>query len=154
MAFFVTFIELANLIFINIIIAFIIDTYQSIDLTLKAESDARRLQNRKINPVSAEDGNNSLLKELNNNPAQFTRIMEILNQQQEKNESVFDEEPADASLSRSATTNQTTGSDSLRRQSKNWFGTGLGMLMSRRARSDGQPQFSRQQLERLATLAV
>ena len=35
--YFVTFIELANLIFINIIIAFIIDTYQSIDLTLKAE---------------------------------------------------------------------------------------------------------------------
>ena len=39
--YFVTFIELANLIFINIIIAFIIDTYQSIDLTLKAESEAR-----------------------------------------------------------------------------------------------------------------
>lgn len=40
--YFITFIELANLIFINIIIAFIIDTYQSIDLTLKAESDARK----------------------------------------------------------------------------------------------------------------
>ena len=45
-AFFVTFIELANLIFINIIIAFIIDTYQSIDLTLKAESDAKKLKNK------------------------------------------------------------------------------------------------------------
>ena len=82
-AFFVTFIELANLIFINIIIAFIIDTYQSIDLTLKAESDARKLKNKKINPETAEAGSNSLLRELNNNPAQFTRIMEILNQQQE-----------------------------------------------------------------------
>jgi len=39
--YFVSFIELANLIFINIIIAFIIDTYQSIDLTLKAESEAK-----------------------------------------------------------------------------------------------------------------
>jgi len=39
--YFIVFIELANLIFINIIIAFIIDTYQSIDLTLKAERDAK-----------------------------------------------------------------------------------------------------------------
>lgn len=45
--YFVAFIELANLIFINIIIAFIIDTYQSIDLTLKAEGEARRIKNKK-----------------------------------------------------------------------------------------------------------
>lgn len=70
--YFVTFIELANLIFINIIIAFIIDTYQSIDLTLKAESEARQLKNRRqsksSNPMD-DESSNSLLKELNNNPA-------------------------------------------------------------------------------------
>ena len=32
--FFITFMQLANLIFVNIIIAFVIDTYQSIDETL------------------------------------------------------------------------------------------------------------------------
>lgn len=46
--YFVSFIELANLIFINIIIAFIIDTYQSIDLTLKAESEAKEQKNKKV----------------------------------------------------------------------------------------------------------
>lgn len=35
--FFITFMQLANLIFVNIIIAFVIDTYQSIDETLEAE---------------------------------------------------------------------------------------------------------------------
>jgi len=39
--YFITFMELANLIFVNIIIAFVIDTYQSIDETLRAEQDAR-----------------------------------------------------------------------------------------------------------------
>ena len=82
-SYFVTFIELANLIFINIIIAFIIDTYQSIDLTLKAESEAKKLKNKQNNPTSTKQGMNSLLKELNNNPAQFTRIMEILNGMQD-----------------------------------------------------------------------
>ena len=33
-----------------------------------------------------EDSSNSLLKELNNNPAQFTRIMEILNKLQDDGE--------------------------------------------------------------------
>ena len=45
-------ITFANLIFINIIIAFIIDTYQSIDLTLKAESDAKKLKNKANNSAS------------------------------------------------------------------------------------------------------
>lgn len=35
--------ELANLIFVNIIIAFVIDTYQSIDETLRAEQDAKEM---------------------------------------------------------------------------------------------------------------
>ena len=33
--------QLANLIFVNIIIAFVIDTYQSIDETLEAERQAK-----------------------------------------------------------------------------------------------------------------
>ena len=39
--YFITFVELANLIFVNIIIAFVIDTYQSIDETLEAEQEAK-----------------------------------------------------------------------------------------------------------------
>ena len=42
--FFITFMQLANLIFVNIIIAFVIDTYQSIDETLTAEKDAKDMQ--------------------------------------------------------------------------------------------------------------
>jgi hypothetical protein len=42
--FFITFMLLANLIFVNIIIAFVIDTYQSIDETLEAEKDAKNLK--------------------------------------------------------------------------------------------------------------
>ena len=41
--YFVTFMQLANLIFVNIIIAFVIDTYQSIDETLEAEREAREM---------------------------------------------------------------------------------------------------------------
>jgi len=52
-AYFSTFIELANLIFINIIIAFIIDTYQSIDNTLKAESEVQKLKTKKPSHVDA-----------------------------------------------------------------------------------------------------
>ena len=85
--YFITFMQLANLIFVNIIIAFVIDTYQSIDETLEAEREAKEMQHSE----DGEDGNslksqgkqNSLLQELNNNPAQFTRIMEILNQLQD-----------------------------------------------------------------------
>ena len=44
--YFVTFMELANLIFVNIIIAFVIDTYQSIDETLEAEQEARESKNQ------------------------------------------------------------------------------------------------------------
>lgn len=81
--YFVTFMQLANLIFVNIIIAFVIDTYQSIDETLKAESEAKELN---ANPEERmKQPSNSLLQELNNNPTQFTRIMEILNQLQEQN---------------------------------------------------------------------
>jgi len=39
--YFITFMQLANLIFVNIIIAFVIDTYQSIDETLTAEEEQR-----------------------------------------------------------------------------------------------------------------
>ena len=79
--YFVTFMQLANLIFVNIIIAFVIDTYQSIDETLKAEQEAKELN---ANPDERmKQPSNSLLQELNNNPTQFTRIMEILNQLQE-----------------------------------------------------------------------
>ena len=42
----------------------------------------RRQQARGANPM-ADEPSNSLLKELNNNPAQFTRIMEILNKLQD-----------------------------------------------------------------------
>ena len=41
--YFVTFMELSNLIFVNIIIAFVIDTYQSIDETLAAEVEAKEM---------------------------------------------------------------------------------------------------------------
>ena len=41
--FFITFMQLANLIFVNIIIAFVIDTYQSIDETLQAEIEAKEM---------------------------------------------------------------------------------------------------------------
>ena len=44
--YFITFMELANLIFVNIIIAFVIDTYQSIDETLAAEVEAKEMSNR------------------------------------------------------------------------------------------------------------
>ena len=43
--FFITFMQLANLIFVNIIIAFVIDTYQSIDETLEAEQEAKNINN-------------------------------------------------------------------------------------------------------------
>lgn len=41
--FFISFMQLANLIFVNIIIAFVIDTYQSIDETLEAEIEAKEM---------------------------------------------------------------------------------------------------------------
>lgn len=43
LVYFVTFMELSNLIFVNIIIAFVIDTYQSIDETLAAEVEAKEM---------------------------------------------------------------------------------------------------------------
>lgn len=83
--YFITFMQLANLIFVNIIIAFVIDTYQSIDETLQAEIEAKELARYKeendgqVNPVHSHGKTTSLLEELNNDPAQFSRIMEILN---------------------------------------------------------------------------
>ena len=74
--FFISFMQLANLIFVNIIIAFVIDTYQSIDETLEAEIEAKEMAR-----IQAEDGpspgsngqihkkTTSLLQELNNDPA-------------------------------------------------------------------------------------
>jgi len=63
--------QLANLIFVNIIIAFVIDTYQSIDETLKAEREAKENENNKDHSHTEEkqESANSLLKELNDNPA-------------------------------------------------------------------------------------
>ena len=43
MLYFISFMQLANLIFVNIIIAFVIDTYQSIEETLVAEQEAKEL---------------------------------------------------------------------------------------------------------------
>lgn len=51
--FFISFMQLANLIFVNIIIAFVIDTYQSIDETLEAEVEAKEMAQ-----IQAEDGQN------------------------------------------------------------------------------------------------
>lgn len=63
--------QLANLIFVNIIIAFVIDTYQSIDETLIAEREAKENENNKERNHTEEkqESVNSLLKELNDNPA-------------------------------------------------------------------------------------
>ena len=88
--FFISFMQLANLIFVNIIIAFVIDTYQSIDETLEAEKEAKDSNRDK-------DVENSILKELNNNPAQFTRIMEILVQRQSGMNESDDENAEDKS---------------------------------------------------------
>ena len=80
--YFVTFMELSNLIFVNIIIAFVIDTYQSIDETLAAEVEAKEMTAQSLDEDGAGNLNKkttSLLQELNNDPAQFSRIMEILN---------------------------------------------------------------------------
>ena len=73
--YFITFMQLANLIFVNIIIAFVIDTYQSIDETLEAEIEAKEmLQNQENNEDGMAGGHHnkkttSLLQELNNDPA-------------------------------------------------------------------------------------
>jgi len=69
--YFASFMQLANLIFVNIIIAFVIDTYQSIDETLKAEREAKENENNKDHSHTEEkqESANSLLKELNDNPA-------------------------------------------------------------------------------------
>lgn len=42
-----------------------------------------------------KEPSNSLLQELNNNPSQFTRIMEILNQLQNENQDKEGDEKAD-----------------------------------------------------------
>ena len=76
--YFITFMEMANLIFMNIIIAFVIDTYQSLDETLQAEQEAKAMKGGKKSKHSPSDDDRSLLQELNNNPIQFLRIMEIL----------------------------------------------------------------------------
>ena len=77
--YFISFIVLANLIFVNIIIAFIIDTYLSIDETLAAEKQAKAMKHDQPENNGTGQETHSLLAELNNNPAQFTSIMEILN---------------------------------------------------------------------------
>ena len=97
--FFITFMQLANLIFVNIIIAFVIDTYQSIDETLQVEVEAKEMTKSQLE--EDEDGPNgqrqnkkttSLLQELNNDPAQFSRIMEILNSHMLVDEDDFSEQ--------------------------------------------------------------
>lgn len=54
---------------------------------------------------------NSILQELNNNPAQFTRIMEILNQRQAGNESMEEEETVYESPDRQLTKKRTSVMD-------------------------------------------
>lgn len=66
--FFITFMQLANLIFVNIIIAFVIDTYQSIDETLQAEVEAKEMNVKKDKRLDT-NSQSSILQELNNNPA-------------------------------------------------------------------------------------
>ena len=70
--YFITFMELSNLIFVNIIIAFVIDTYQSIDETLAAEVEAKEMTAKQADDDGAGQvgkKTTSLLQELNNDPA-------------------------------------------------------------------------------------
>ena len=69
--YFITFMELSNLIFVNIIIAFVIDTYQSIDETLAAEIEAKEMTAMTDDNGAKTMGKKttSLLQELNNDPA-------------------------------------------------------------------------------------
>ena len=72
---------MCNLLFLNIIIAFVIDTYSSIEETLQQE---KRQRTKKIQKMDMDDEDKSLLRELNDNPGQFTRIMQILNSKGEE----------------------------------------------------------------------
>ena len=71
--------QMTNLLFLNIIIAFVIDTYTSIEETLQQEKQQREIQDRFQERIKYNDDDKSLLRELNDNPGQFTRIMQILN---------------------------------------------------------------------------
>lgn len=61
MFFFISFMQLANLIFVNIIIAFVIDTYQSIDETLEAEKDAKEMNKKKNDKTVDTSSQSSIL---------------------------------------------------------------------------------------------
>jgi len=64
------------LIFINIFIAFIIDTFSTISKEINSENQDvtdREIQNKVY--LRSED---SMLKELNQNPTQFTHIIEVV----------------------------------------------------------------------------
>ena len=74
---------MTNLLFLNIIIAFVIDTYTSIEETLQQEKQQREIQDRFQERIKYNDDDKSLLRELNDNPGQFTRIMQILNSKNE-----------------------------------------------------------------------
>ena len=81
LTFFISFMQMCNLLFLNIIIAFVIDTYSSIEETLQQE---KRQRAKKIQKMDMDDEDKSLLRELNDNPGQFTRIMQILNSKGEE----------------------------------------------------------------------
>ena len=62
--FFISFMQISNLLFLNIIIAFVIDTYSSIEETLQQEKRQRANKLQKLDM----DEDKSLLRELNDNP--------------------------------------------------------------------------------------
>ena len=71
--FFISFMQMTNLLFLNIIIAFVIDTYASIQETVQQEAQQLQLQsnsNKKKDKEKEEvDVSKSLLRELNDNPS-------------------------------------------------------------------------------------
>ena len=64
--FFISFMQMCNLLFLNIIIAFVIDTYTSIEETLQQEKRQRSKSSGLQKMDMDED--KSLLRELNDNP--------------------------------------------------------------------------------------
>ena len=99
--FFISFMQMTNLLFLNIIIALVIDTYTSIEETLQQEKQQLLLSQPSDKLLGkGKDGDQaqakSLLRELNDNPGQFTRIMQILNVK--RDEGGEDESPASNSI--------------------------------------------------------
>ena len=83
LTYFISFMQMTNLLFLNLIISFVIDTFTSIELTLQEE---KRQKEMAQGGKKDDDDDKSLLRELNDNPGQFTRIMSILNSSMRKNQ--------------------------------------------------------------------